>query len=168
MHVPQPTNYLKPTHVLSQSPYLEFRVVHPLEHGLGAGLAAGSGSGAVEGGEEAARRGAEEGGAPAPPEERQDLRLRRRRHGELSGWYGLGSLRLRPLAGDQKPAECRWIDEGWATFLSGLFHGKGAECTYTRTPDKADLKSPVTHGPPPIYIYNPSTFKRLLFYTQKN
>lgn len=67
-------------------PILEFRVVHPLEHGLGAGLAASSGSGAVEGGEEAARRGAEEGGAPAPPEERHDLRLRRRRHGELSGW----------------------------------------------------------------------------------
>jgi len=121
---PQPTNYLKPTYVLSQSPYLEFRVVHPLEYGLRAGLAAGSGSGAAKGGEEAARRGAEEGGAPAPPEERQDLRLRRRRHGVLvgtvSGVYGLS------LAGDfanflatNKPAECRWIDKGWATFRSG-------------------------------------------------
>jgi len=115
---------------LSQSPYLEFRVVHPLEYGLRAGLAAGSGSGAAKGGEEAARRGAEEGGAPAPPEERQDLRLRRRRHGVLvgtvSGVYGLS------LAGDfanflaTKPADCRWIDKGWATFRSGLFHGKGA------------------------------------------
>lgn len=103
------------------SPYLEFRVIHPLEHDLGAGLAAGGGGGrAAEGGEEAARRGcggavrAEGGGAPAPPEERQRLR----RHGDLPGLYGLASLQPLTAVVNFLASRCRWIEKGWAAFLS--------------------------------------------------
>ena len=105
----QPTNYIKHTST-EPRPYLEFRVVHPLEHDHGARLAAGGGGGAAEGREEAVRCGcgggarAEGGGAPAPPEERQ----RMRRHGDLLGEFATSN--------EMSGSGCRRDREGLGCF----------------------------------------------------